>query len=124
MKFQPCLGLSARQQWSLNDSSSFASTRENEVKLNDFCLSLKDPGIAGQRPSCWARAAPPRTATSGGRSPVVGAGMSSAATNQLVNFKQFSRCLDVTNFQPSWSYMIVWFCKQSPNGVPPWNQAW
>ena len=123
LTFQPCLGLSARQQWSLNDSSSFSSTREFEVKLNDFCLSLKDPGMAGSTivlGSCSAAS----NRNIWRPQPGLGAGMSSAATNQLVNFKQFSRCLDVTNFQPTWSYMIVWFCKQAPNGVPPWNQAW
>ncbi|MEV6487669.1 RICIN domain-containing protein, partial [Actinoplanes sp. NPDC051633] len=116
-------GLSARQQWSLNDSSSFSSTRENEAKLNDFCLSLKNPGLADSDivlGHCSAAA----NRNIWRPQPGVGAGMSSAATNQLVNFKQFSRCLDVTNFKPDWPYMIVWFCKQAPNGVPPWNQAW
>jgi hypothetical protein len=50
--------------------------------------------------------------------------MASVLTGQLVNFKQFSRCLDVTNFDTGFSYMIVWFCKQSPDGIPPWNQKW
>ena len=122
-RFQPCLGLTARQQWSLNDSSAFSSTRENEVRLNDFCLSLRTPGMADSDivlGSCSAQS----NRNIWRPQPGVGAGMSSAATNQLVNFKQFSRCLDVTNFQPGSSYMIVWFCKQAPNGVPPWNQAW
>ena len=121
--FQPCLGLSARQQWSLNDSSALSGTRENEVWLNEFCLDLKNPGTAGSSivtDSCGAVA----NKNIWRPQPGVGAGMSSAATNQLVNFKQFSRCLDVTNFVPTSSYMIVWFCKQAPNGVPPWNQAW
>ncbi|HET6529840.1 MAG TPA: ricin-type beta-trefoil lectin domain protein [Actinoplanes sp.] len=123
VRFQPCMGLSARQQWSLNDSSSFASTRENEVRLGDFCLSLRNPGTADSDivlGSCSGAANRNIWRPQAG----VGAGMSSAETDQIVNFKQFSRCLDVTNFRPDWSYMIVWFCKQSPNGVPPWNQTW
>jgi hypothetical protein len=125
VSFQPCLGLSARQQWSLNDSSNFSSTRENEVRLNDFCLDLLDANAgmpnsdivlggcgSGSNRRIWRP------------QPGVGAGMASAETDQMVNFKQFSRCLDVTNFVPAWGYMIVWFCKQAPNGVPPWNQAW
>ena len=123
VKFQPCLGLSARQQWSLNDSSSFASTRENEVRLGDFCLSLLNAGTADS-PIVLGSCSGASNRNIWRPQPGVGAGMSSAATNQMVNFKQFSRCLDVTNFVPTWSYMIVWFCKQSPNGVPPWNQAW
>ncbi|GAA3347888.1 hypothetical protein GCM10020358_64360 [Amorphoplanes nipponensis] len=121
--FQPCLGLAPRQQWSLNDSSNFSSTRETTVKLGDFCLALKVAGTAGT---------PIVLGSCGGTAnqnifrpqPGVGAGMASAKVNQLVNFKQFSRCLDVTNFTPTFSYMIVWFCKQSPDGNVPWNQKW
>jgi hypothetical protein len=126
VKFQPCQEPSTpQQQWSLNDSSSFASTRETAVVLGDFCLGL-EPARAGQADSNIVLGS--CSAVSDRNiwrpQPGVGAGMSSAATNQLVNFKQFSRCLDDTNFRPDWPYMIVWFCKQSPNGVPPWNQAW
>jgi hypothetical protein len=123
VRFQPCLGLVPRQQWSLNDSSNFSSTRETEPVLGDFCLNLRVPGTADQDivlGSCGGGADQRIFRPQAG----VGAGMSSADTGQLVNFKQFSRCLDVTNFVPTWSYMIVWFCKQSPNGIPPWNQAW
>jgi hypothetical protein len=123
VKFQPCLGLVPRQQWSLNDSSNFSSTRETEPVLGDFCLNLRVAGTADQDivlGSCGGgadqRIFRPQ--------PGVGAGMSSADTGQLVNFKQFSRCLDVTNFKPSWEYMIVWFCKQAPDGKVPWNQHW
>jgi Ricin-type beta-trefoil lectin domain len=123
VKFQPCLGLSPQQQWSLNDSSSFASTRETTVVLGDFCLSLLNPGTADS-PIVLGSCSGVSNRNIWRPQPGVGAGMSSAATNQIVNFKQFSRCMDVTNFVVSSSYMIVWFCKQSPNGVPPWNQAW
>jgi len=121
--FQPCLGPVARQQWSLNDSSNFSSTRETEAVLNDFCLNIAVAGtpdskiVLGQ---CGGgadrRIFRPQ--------PGVGAGMASADTGQLVNYKQFSRCLDVTEFTPSRSYMIVWFCKQSPDRRVPWNQHW
>jgi hypothetical protein len=123
VSFQPCLGLVARQQWSLNDSSNFSSTRETEPVIGDFCLNLLMPGTAGSEivlGQCGGgtdqRIFRPQTG--------VGAGMASASTGQLVNFKQFSRCLDVTNFSPTWSYMIVWFCKQAPDGNIPWNQHW
>jgi hypothetical protein len=121
--FQPCLGLIARQQWSLNDSSNFSSTRETEAYLGDFCLNLLNPGIVGSDivlGGCGGgtdrRIFRPQ--------PGVGAGMASALTGQLVNFKQFSRCLDVTDFVPTRPYMIVWFCKQAPDGDIPWNQHW
>ena len=122
--FEHCLGRVARQQWSLDDSSNFRSTSDG-VNLDSFCLnrvtaqSSKDynklvigscGGGSDQR--VWR----PQAA--------VGAGMASSATNQLVNYKQFSRCIDVTNHDTTMSYMIVWFCKQAPNGDVSWNQRW
>lgn len=121
--FQPCLGLVAKQQWSLNDSSSFSGTRETQVKLNEFCLSVQNPGVAGSSivlGNCNSAA----NRNVFRPQPGTGAGMASEKTGQLVNFKQFSRCLDVTNFKPDWDYMIVWFCKQAPDGTVPWNQHW
>jgi hypothetical protein len=120
--FQPCQGLAPRQQWSLNDNSNFSSTRENAVVLGDFCLNLLNGTVGGDivLGTCGGgdtiRNFRPQTG--------VGAGMASAKVGQLVNFKQFSRCLDVTNFTPTFAYMIVWFCKQSPDGNIPWNQKW
>ncbi|MFG1992872.1 hypothetical protein ACGFJ7_23120 [Actinoplanes sp. NPDC048988] len=54
----------------------------------------------------------------------VGTGMAGDDTAQLVNYAQFSRCLDVTDQSYGSTYMIAWFCKQSPNGVVDWNQRW
>jgi hypothetical protein len=120
--FQPCLGRSARQQWSLDNNSNFRGTTDG-VNLDAFCLNLANPGAAGSTivlGPCGnvadRRTFRPQTGT--------GAGMASAATGQLVNYKQFSRCLDVTNHAPTSSYMIVWFCKQAPDGAVSWNQKW
>jgi hypothetical protein len=121
--FQRCLGLAPKQQWSLNDNSNFSSTRENEVRLGDFCLNLKSPGSAGSDVVLGACGGGDNVRNFRPQSGV-GAGMASAKVGQLVNYKQFSRCLDVTNFTPTFSYMIVWFCKQSPDGNIPWNQKW
>ena len=121
--FQPCLGLAPRQQWSLNDNSNFSSTRETSVKLGDFCLSLQTAGTAGS-PVVLGGCGGVANRNIFRPQPGVGAGMASEKVNQLVNFKQFSRCMDVTNFTPTFSYMIVWFCKQSPDGNVPWNQKW
>lgn len=122
--FAHCLGRVARQQWSLDDSSNFRSTSDG-VNLDSFCLNrvtdqnsndynkLVIGGCGGDSDQQVWR---PQAA--------VGAGMASSTTNQLVNFKQFSRCLDVTNHDTNMSYMIVWFCKQAPNGDVSWNQRW
>jgi hypothetical protein len=120
--FKPCLGRVARQQWSLDNSSNFRSTSDG-INLDSFCLNLSPAGTAGGKlviGGCGGtanqRVFRPQAA--------VGAGMASSATGQLINFKQFSRCLDVTNHDVNMSYMIVWFCKQAPNGDVSWNQRW
>lgn len=120
--FQTCLGRTPQQQWSLDNSSNFRGTADG-VNLENFCLNLKNPGLAGSVlviGGCGGTANRqvfrPQTGT--------GAGMASATTGQLVNFKQFSRCLDVTNHSPTFSYMIVWYCKQAPDGNVSWNQKW
>lgn len=47
-------------------------------------------------------------------------------TNQLVNFQQFGRCLDVNGQSVSNNDLIVYPCKQfpDPNQEPIWNQRW
>ncbi|GAB1645231.1 RICIN domain-containing protein [Krasilnikovia sp. MM14-A1259] len=119
--FQPCLGRKARQQWSLDNSSNFQGTSDG-VNLDGYCLNLKTAGVAGPLVigSCGGTANQkvfrPEAA--------VGAGMASVDTGQLINYQQFSRCLDVTNHDVNMSYMIVWFCKQAPDGNVSWNQRW
>ncbi|MFI7598749.1 ricin-type beta-trefoil lectin domain protein [Actinoplanes sp. NPDC049681] len=122
IKFQPCLSpRAARQQWSLDNNGNFQGTSDG-VNLDGYCINVQTAGTASQlvvggcggvsnknvfRPEAAA-----------------GAGMASAKTNQLVNYKQFSRCLDVTYFDATYSYMIVWYCKQAPDGAVGWNQQW
>ncbi len=119
--FQPCLGRSARQQWSLDDNSNFRSTPDG-VRTESLCLNVQsagDPGplvIGGCGGTTNKQVFRMQTG--------VGAGMASVVTDQLVNYRQFSRCLDVTDLNVGKSYMIVWFCKQAPNGAVTWNQKW
>lgn len=66
-------------------------------------------------------------------SPEVGAGASQplsgqafGVTDQLVNFDEFGRCLDVTGESVSATYLIDYMCKQFPDTTdyPAWNQRW
>ena len=60
-------------------------------------------------------------------SSAVGAGAAGYSTNQLVNYKEFGRCADVTNEQISSSFMISYPCKQDPTGTGTylkWNHKW
>jgi len=61
--------------------------------------------------------------------PAVGAGAAGYATKQIVNFKEFGRCADVTNEQIGYSFMITYPCKQDPSGnlagkYIKWNHKW
>ncbi|MET0495482.1 MAG: hypothetical protein ABW000_20345 [Actinoplanes sp.] len=116
--FELCLGRTARQQWSLDDSSQFRGT-DDGVTLEGLCLTAGAAGAPIVIGGCGGTSKQIFRPQTG-----VGAGMASAATSQLVNYKQFSRCLDVTNHTPTYRYMIVWFCKQSPDGFVSWNQQW
>jgi hypothetical protein len=117
----PCLGRNARQQWSLDDNSRFQGTNDG-VSLDGLCLSLEKAWVPG--PLLIGRCAGTPNMNIFRPQAGVGAGMASAETRQLVNYEQFSRCLDVTNHNADWSYMIVWFCKQAPDGTVSWNQQW
>lgn len=69
--------------------------------------------------------------TSGGKTfnpqPAVGAGAASKATVQIVNYREFGRCMDVTDVDINKSFMIVYPCKQDPSGTGKdilWNHKW
>lgn len=57
--------------------------------------------------------------------PRLGAAKASKATNQLVNFLEFGRCADVTQQDAGKPFMIIYPCKQNPNGGGVfWNHRW
>ena len=47
----------------------------------------------------------------------VGAGAASVSTHQLVNYKEFGRCADVTGGNVDATFMISYPCKQDPTGT-------
>ncbi|WP_430783612.1 ricin-type beta-trefoil lectin domain protein [Actinoplanes sp. G11-F43] len=123
--FQKCADAEARTttyQWSLDGNSLFHSTGSTS-NIENLCINLRNPNTIGSAVilgSCSVSNPANVWRSDAG----VGAGMAGAGTSQLVNYSQFSRCLDVTNQQPGSSYMIAWFCKQSPKGAVDWNQIW
>lgn len=59
--------------------------------------------------------------------PAIGAGAASKATNQIVNYREFGRCMDVTDTDINKAFMIVYPCKQDPVGGGAnlfWNHRW
>ena len=122
--FQPCPtgAINTQYQWSLDGSSVMHSTSATQ-SVESFCINLKTASTIGtnvQLGACGANGA-----TNVWRfDAAVGAGMAGEETYQLVNYSQFSRCLDVTNKDTGYKYMIAWFCKQDPKGAVEWNQIW
>ena len=145
--FQPCTATtSARQQWSLNDRGSFEGTSDGST-LNSTCFHLTSPGTAGSAVVLHAAANDPpavsehdracrtdysdaRTFTpdpdvgTGGAGQPLSATTSTQLVSQLVNFDQFGRCLDVTADDVNNTFLVIWPCKQNPNGTIQWNQVW
>jgi hypothetical protein len=126
VKVQPCVTpVEAQQEWSLNDSANLVGTSDGQT-LNSFCFNVQSPNVAGSllvlSTNCNggyddAQTFSPEAA--------VGAGAAGSTSGQLVNFNEFGRCLDVTNYDVTYAYMIAWPCKQAPNpNYVGWNQRW
>lgn len=135
--FQPCPA--TRQwkfQWALDGSSVFhATTTSTAADLtqpttttpksdSNFCMNIRTPGSSSDHAVVLAGCGASGTKNVFYSAPGVGAGMAGDATNQLVNYKQFSRCLDVTSKSTGSTYMIAWFCKQDPGALVDFNQQW
>jgi hypothetical protein len=121
--FQPCVSpAAARQRWSLNDSSRFQGTTDG-ISLNSLCFVIQTPNTAGSLIALGS------CSGTGSFTPeaAVGAGAAGASSGQLVNFSQFGRCLDVTEFWTwtTYGYLIDWPCKQAPSSTQVGqNQRW
>jgi hypothetical protein len=130
VRFQPCAVQASPpaahptvpwQRWSLNDGSNLQGTTDGST-LNSFYFRIQSPNTAGSFVNLVSG-----TGGAGRFSPEApaGAGASGTTSGQLVNFKQFGRCLDVTEFDILYGYLINWPCKQAPDPAQVgWNQRW
>lgn len=105
------------QIWNVNDSRRFEGTASATSK-SGRCL-VEDSTARIVLGSCRA----PADKSVFAPEPTVGAGSANATSNYMVNFDQFGYCLDVTNFNTEWDYMIQYPCKVDPGGRP-WNHQW
>lgn len=126
LAMQPCAAVTApRQQWSMNDTANFEGTGDGRT-LDGMCFTVKSPDTEGSvvvvSPSCGGPYDDVRTFLP---EAAAGAGASGASSGQLVNFNQFGRCLDVTEQNVNYGYLIDWPCKQVPDpSLITWNQRW
>ncbi len=103
--------------WHGSGSQSWQGHRENiSAGPSGICISsgrangenlLSPPTFVLAREGCRGDSAPEAK---------VGAGAASKSTNQIVNYKEFGRCTDITNENIGFSYMIIFPCKQDPRG--------
>ena len=127
--FRPCAATTqAAQQWSINDVANFVGTTDG-VSLDGFCFTVQTPDTAGS-PVVLARDYPDCGGVYDNKQTfqpdaAVGAGAAGPDAGQVVNYKQFGRCLDVTDRNPGSTYLISWPCKQAPDrSAISWNQKW
>jgi Ricin-type beta-trefoil lectin domain len=119
-----------RQQWSFDGAEQFVGSLADTSDKSGVCLvsSASTPvdGSAVAVANCPGTSYNP--ATSWYPNSKVGAGAAGSALNQLVNYQYFGNCLDVTNEDVSWSFIIGYVCKQNPKPAnvvsSDWNQVW
>jgi hypothetical protein len=137
----------AQQEWSFNDSGHFAAPQTNGSggytgNVSGICI---DPAGASGSPGSGTQAATgaflvvvtcdgittgynawnPDPAVGAGKAAGNVTGKPGAPTNQLVNYAEFGRCLDVTGQNYNADHLIDYPCKQAPDAsLLTWNQLW
>ena len=138
---QPCRPLAdpARwnQLWSYQGGEIWKGESQSIDNYSTVCLysgqkaTAPDGGTSGTPPTPTYLWTGPQCASSSAwgsftPSPSVGAGPAGLATQQVVNYKEFGRCLDVTDTILDSAFMIAYPCKQDPSGGSKldWNHKW
>jgi len=153
--------LSAQQEWGINDDGQYEPVDPNATNSGptpppdgtnkgpyspDDCITEESnsAGSALDLDNVNGGSGTSATDCEGGMTdrqswlptPAVGPGDAGAGLNQFVNFLEFGNCMDVTNQDHTWPYLIDYQCKQYPNGAgwtpsttnaptsPVWNQRW
>ena len=133
VKMQPCAApLTPRQQWSYAEAGRFSGTSDGKT-LNNFCFNVATPNTVSALIIGGTSDGTCGTVDDGAfdsrqtffPDPTTGAGSAGSDNGQLMNFGQFSRCLDVTWRNVNMTYLMVWPCKQAPDPAQVyWNQKW
>jgi hypothetical protein len=111
------------QQWSVDDSAHLEGSKSDQSTIDGWCINAasQSDGQAIALATCAGSVTD--TKQTWVPSPTAGAGMAGAGNNQLVNYKQFATCLDVTGADPNAAYLIIYTCKQNPQPSQVlWNQ--
>jgi Ricin-type beta-trefoil lectin domain len=118
---QTCVSGVWKQLWAYDDNGEFQGVNSTKTSLSGKCLTTNDVwGVGAQLTvaTCdynqdnWTPDAS------------VGAGAAGAATQQLINYGEYGRCLDITSWNLSTTWLIDYPCKQDPTSQVGWNQRW
>jgi hypothetical protein len=137
VKFQKCETTAPKltqQQWSFNGNANLQGTSDGKT-LDKYCLNLQSPNVDGSfvilldGTGCKQGYNNTQTfqpdAAAGAGAAGIDETVPGKPVGQLVNFEQFGRCLDVTNQNAAYAFMIAWPCKQAPDKANlDWNQTW
>jgi len=126
--FRPCGQSPAlpQQQWSLTDNSNLRDTNVLGTGQGSLCMQIVTANTVGSQIRVNSGGCSGGATGTYSMDAQVGAGAAMRTNSgQVVNFKQFGRCLDITSFNLTAAYDIGWPCKQDPNPANVgWNQRW
>jgi hypothetical protein len=124
-----CNPLIAKQVWSFNDIGRFAGATANAAgaptgTTNGWCLTVQNDTVNGSivymKQECGGSYDSKHTFNPEAK---VGAGAAGDNTRQLVNYRFFGRCLDITGANKDATWLIGYPCKQAPSSAyVTWNQ--
>lgn len=140
LTLQACNGGDFKQKWGYTDNASFAARLRNVNESSDtpeHCIYLPNDNVAGStvragrgNPGCGSGSGNYNRVRTWRPDARVGAGKAGYIADnpanqqfQWVNFYEFGRCFDVTNWDPNYSFMIAFPCKQDVSGYVGWNQT-
>ena len=112
-----------RQQWSVDNAAHLEGALSDDSDIDHYCINAaaQTSGTALALASCAGSVTD--TAQTWVPSPTTGAGLAGAGNQQLVNYRQFAMCLDITGTNVSSPFEILYTCKQNPNPAKVlWNQ--
>jgi hypothetical protein len=111
------------QQWSVNDSAHLEGAKPDQSNTDGWCITAASQTNGAVLSLAGCDGSITSTRQTWVPSPDAGAGMADATNRQLVNYRQFATCLDVTGQDPNATYLILYTCKQNPDpSKVAWNQ--
>lgn len=125
-----CDATQADQLWSFNDYGRFEGAVANAAgqptgATNGWCLTVQGNNINSTSHLHMKQECAGAYDTTHTFNPAasVGAGAAGDATRQLVNYRYFGRCLDITGRDRNATWLIGYPCKQAPDpAYISWNQ--